>query len=94
MKKSPASQPPTVAMALMVGTMLVAGFTGLAAVVLPGFPLMLMTGAALLLFFAAQYFLWARWLFPIVQRWESESVPQPDVSTDAASVNVPQIPQG
>ena len=66
------SQPPTVAIALIVAFFLSAGFIGMAAVVLPGVLLMLVSGAALLLFFVAQYFLWARWMFPIVQRWERE----------------------
>jgi uncharacterized membrane protein YedE/YeeE len=33
---------------------------------------MVVGGFGLLLAFVAQYFLWARWMFPIVQRWELE----------------------
>ncbi len=72
MKKSPASQPPTVAIALMVAFVLAASFLGIMAVVLPGVLLMVLAGLGLLLAFVAQYFLWARWMFPIVQRWERE----------------------
>jgi uncharacterized membrane protein YedE/YeeE len=69
-KKSDSSQPPTVAIALMAAFILGAGFIGMTAVVLPGVLLMVVAGFGLLLFFVAQYFLWARWMFPIVQRWE------------------------
>jgi hypothetical protein len=70
------SQPPTVAIALMVALLLSMGFIGLVAVVLPGVLLMLLAGFGMLLFFVAQYFLWARWMFPIVQRWEREQNPE------------------
>jgi hypothetical protein len=39
-------------------------------------------GFGLLLLFVAQYFLWARWMFPIVQRWERE---KSDAETSAAN---------
>ncbi len=72
MKKQSPSQPPTVAIALMAGFFLVAGLIAMTAVVIPGVLLMVVGGLALLLTFVAQYFLWARWMFPIVQRWEQE----------------------
>ena len=73
MKKKPdASHPPTVAIALMAGFILAAGFIAMTAVVIPGVLLMVVGGFGLLLAFVAQYFLWARWMFPIVQRWEQE----------------------
>jgi len=75
-KKPDAYQPPTVAIALMVGFILAAGFTAMTAVVIPGVLLMVVGGFGLLLAFVAQYFLWARWLFPIVQRWEQEKEQQ------------------
>ena len=56
----------------MVAFVLAASFLGIMAVVLPGVLLMVLAGLGLLLAFVAQYFLWARWMFPIVQRWERE----------------------
>ena len=67
------SHPPTVALALFVGTGLSAAFVGLAAVVIPGILLMVVAGFGLLLFFVLQYFLWAKWLYPVVVRMERES---------------------
>ncbi len=73
MKKKPeASQPPTVAIALMVAFVLGAAFIGLTAVVIPGVLLMVVAGAGLVLLFVVQYFLWARWMYPIVQKWEQD----------------------
>ena len=54
----------------MVLVMLSAGLIGIVAVVIPGVLLMVIAGFGLLLMFAAQYFLWARWLYPIVVRME------------------------
>jgi VIT1/CCC1 family predicted Fe2+/Mn2+ transporter len=71
-KKQDSSQPPTVAIALIAGFFMVAGLIAMTAVVIPGVLLMVVGGFALLLTFVAQYFLWARWMFPIVQRWERE----------------------
>lgn len=82
MKKSESSQPPTVALALMTALVLAAGFIALVAVVIPGVLLMVVAGFGLLLLFVAQYFLWARWMFPIVQRWEQE---KSDAETAAAN---------
>lgn len=56
----------------MTALVLAAGFIGLVAVIIPGVLLMVVAGFGLLLLFIAQYFLWARWMFPIVQRWEQE----------------------
>ena len=73
MKNKPVpTQPPTVAIALMVAMTLALGFIGMVAVVIPGVLLMVLGGFGLLMMFVAQYFLWARWLFPIVQRMERE----------------------
>jgi len=69
------AQPPTVAIALFVGFVLIAAFTGLAAVVIPGVLLMVLAGFGLLIFFVLQYFLWAKWLYPIVMKMEAESPP-------------------
>lgn len=71
------SQPPTVALALFVGTGLSAAFVGLVAVVIPGILLMVVAGFGLLLFFVLQYFLWAKWLYPVVVRLERESTADP-----------------
>jgi len=83
LKNSESSQPPTVALALMTALVLAAGFIALIAVVIPGVLLMVVAGFGLLLLFVAQYFLWARWMFPIVQRWEKE---KSDAETAAANV--------
>lgn len=56
----------------MTAFILAAGFVSLVAVIIPGVLLMVVAGFGLLLLFVAQYFLWARWMFPIVQRWEQE----------------------
>ena len=73
MRNKPApTQPPTVAIALMVAMTLAIGFIGIVAVVIPGVLLMVLGGFGLLMMFVVQYFLWARWLFPIVQRMERE----------------------
>lgn len=69
------AQPPTVAIALFVGFVLTAAFTGLAAVVIPGVLLMVLAGFGLLLFFVLQYFMWAKWLYPIVMKMEADSSP-------------------
>jgi fatty acid desaturase len=71
-KKPEASQPPTVAIALMVAFVLGAAFIGLTAVVIPGVLLMVVAGAGLVLLFVVQYFLWARWMYPIVRKWEQD----------------------
>ena len=77
--KKPAKQPPTVAIALMVGCMMTMCFVAIVAAVLPQVLFMVVTGAGLVLFFVAQYFLWARWMYPIVVRMEQ------DAERDAAS---------
>jgi fatty acid desaturase len=66
----------------MTALVLAAGFIALIAVVIPGVLLMVVAGFGLLLLFVAQYFLWARWMFPIVQRWEKE---KSDAETAAAN---------
>ena len=66
----------------MTAFVLTAGFVALVAVVSPGVLLMVVAGFGLLLLFVAQYFLWARWMFPIVQRWERE---KSDAETSAAN---------
>jgi hypothetical protein len=71
--KKPASQPPTVAIALMVACMLAISFIAIVAAVLPQVLFMVATGAGLVLFFVAQYFVWARWMYPIVVRMEQDA---------------------
>ncbi len=72
--KKPASQPPTVAIALMVACMLAISFIAIVAAVLPQVLFMVATGAGLVLFFVAQYFVWARWMYPIVVRMEQKAL--------------------
>ena len=68
--RQPESSPPTIAFALMTLLVLGGGFIGLVSMVLPQFLFVIACGFGLVLFFAGQYFLWARWLFPIVRQWE------------------------
>jgi uncharacterized membrane protein YedE/YeeE len=70
----------------MTAFVLAAGFVALVAVVIPGVLLMVIAGFGLLLLFVAQYFLWARWMFPIVQRWEQEKS-----DAEAAAANVTPV---
>lgn len=72
-KQPPADQPPTVAIALFVGFILCAAFVALVAVVIPGVLLMVVAGLGMVVFFVLQYFLWARWLYPIVMKMEADS---------------------
>lgn len=72
--RPPETQPPTVAIAVFVGFVLTAAFVGLTAVVIPGVLLMVVAGFGMLLFFVLQYFLWAKWLYPIVMRIEADSL--------------------
>lgn len=72
-KQPAAAQPPTVAIALFVGFVLSAAFVALVAVVIPGVLLMVVAGLGMVVFFVLQYFLWARWLYPIVMRMEADS---------------------
>lgn len=72
-KQPPPSQPPTVAIALFIGFILSAAFVALVAVVIPGVLLMVAAGLGMVVFFVLQYFLWARWLYPIVMRMEADS---------------------
>jgi hypothetical protein len=72
LKNHEPSQPPTIAIAMIVAFLLTGGFVAMAAVVLPGVLLMVLAGFGLMMMFVAQYFLWAKWLFPVVQRWERE----------------------
>lgn len=78
----PQSQTMTVPIALFVGLVLSAAFIGLVAVVLPGVLLMAVAGGGMLVFFVLQYFLWAKWLYPIVMKMET----QPQAQTDRKTV--------
>ncbi|MCA9058011.1 MAG: hypothetical protein KDA85_05910, partial [Planctomycetaceae bacterium] len=51
---------------------LIAGITGLVAVVLPAALLMVIAVFGLGLFFVAQYFLWARWMYAWLMKKEAE----------------------
>jgi len=83
--RPPKQEVPTVAIALMLGGGLAMAFFGLIAVVIPGAAQM---GAAVLLliaFFAAQYFLWGRWLHAYVvekERRKNEGSGQDEAAGD------------
>lgn len=79
MKKPETTRPPTVALAMLVAFVLAAGLIAMTAVILPGVLLMVVAGFGLMIFFVAQYFLWARWMFPIMQRWEQEKSSREDL---------------
>lgn len=66
----PESAPPTIAFALITLLVVGGGFVGLVSMVLPQFLFVIVCGLGVIIFFAAQYFLWARWLYPIVRQWE------------------------
>lgn len=68
----PRRQPPTVAVGLMAVLMVSLGFLAMAAAVMPQFLLMVLVGLGMVLFFAVQYFAWARWLYPRLVRAEQE----------------------
>ena len=72
------SQPPTVAIALIVAFFLSLGFMGIVAAVLPGPAIfsILKFGFFALLFFVAQYFLLAKWMLPLAKRLEQEQHPE------------------
>ena len=84
------AQPPTVAIALFVGFVVSAAFTGLVAVVIPGVLLMVLAGFGMLIFFVLQYFLWARWLYPIVMKMEAVSPPDHALHPDNMPVKNPE----
>ncbi len=71
----------------MAAFVLVAGFVALVAVIIPGVLLMVVAGFGLLLLFVAQYFLWARWMFPIVQRWEQEKSDAESLTANAPPID-------
>ena len=71
--RQPEAQPPTVAIALFAGFVISAAFVGLAAIVIPAVLLMVLAGFGMLFFFVLQYFLWAKWLYPIVMKMEADS---------------------
>ncbi len=71
----------------MAAFVLAAGFVALVAVVIPGVLLMVVAGFGMLLLFVGQYFLWARWMFPIVQRWEQEKLDAEKLAVNVTSVD-------
>ena len=70
--RKPQQQPPTVLIGLMAIGAFSLAFIGMAAVVMPQFLLMILVGIDMVLFFAAQYFVWGRWLYPMVLRQEQQ----------------------
>lgn len=70
--RQPQQQPPTVLIGLMAIGACSLAFIGMAAVVMPQFLLMVLVGIGMVLFFAAQYFIWGRWLYPLVVRQEQQ----------------------
>ena len=85
-KQPPAAQPPTVAIALFIGFILSAAFVALVAVVIPGVLLMVVAGLGMVVFFVLQYFLWARWLYPIVMKMEADSDAKINIAVSSATI--------
>lgn len=85
-KQPPAAQPPTVAIALFIGFILSAAFVALVAVVIPGVLLMVVAGLGMVVFFVLQYFLWARWLYPIVMKMEADSDAKINTAVSSATI--------
>ncbi len=85
-KQPPAAQPPTVAIALFIGFILSAAFVALVAVVIPGVLLMVVAGLGMVVFFVLQYFLWARWLYPIVIKMEADSDAKINTAVSSATI--------
>ncbi|MBC7965463.1 MAG: hypothetical protein H7Z17_05990 [Fuerstia sp.] len=88
--RQPEAQPPTVAIALFVGFVLTAAFVGLTAVIIPGVLLMVVAGFGMVLLFVLQYFLWAKWLYPIVIKMEADSLTASSLSTDNSQPENPE----
>lgn len=88
-RKDPASQPPTVAIALMVGFALLMGFVGLVSIVIPGAALMLLAMILLSGFFVAQYFVWGRWLHRYVVAKDLEEQQRLEQSSRPSGLDVP-----
>lgn len=78
MNHRPSGSPPTVAIALIVFSLLAGGFIALLSVVIPGAGLMVLAGLMLVLIFAAQYFLWGKWLYRYVLESERNKPPEPE----------------
>lgn len=74
--RQPQQQPPTVLIGLMAFAAFSLAFIGMAAVVMPQFLLMMLVGIGMVVFFAAQYFVWGRWLYPLVLRQEQQKEKQ------------------
>lgn len=88
-RKDPASQPPTVAIALMVGFALVIGFVGLISVVIPGAAMMMLALILLSGFFVAQYFVWGRWLHRYVVAKDLEERQRQEESARPSGLDLP-----
>jgi hypothetical protein len=90
LNQQPVNQPPTVAIALFIGFILSAAFVALVAVVIPGVLLMVVAGMGMVVFFVLQYFLWARWLYPIVMKMEADSDAQISAATVSSATITPE----
>ena len=88
-RRDPAAQPPTVAIALMVGFALVIGFVGLVSIVIPGAAMMLLAIILLSGFFVAQYFVWGRWLHRYVVAKDLEERQRLEESARPSGLDIP-----
>ncbi len=74
MSKAPPGNPPTVAIALAVFLLMAFGFVALLSIVIPGAGLMVLAALMLGLMFAAQYFIWGKWLYKYVVEKERKEL--------------------
>lgn len=91
-KRDPVTPPPTVAIALFVGFVLMIGFVSLVSIVIPGAGMMLLAILVLSAFFVAQYFLWGRWLHRYVVDQERKSTSKSEDALTAKTDVLPNDP--
>lgn len=71
-KNNLGNQPPTVLFGLMTGAMLSAAFLAMMAAIIPQLLLLVLVAAGSIAFLTLQYFAWARWLYPLVVKFEEQ----------------------
>lgn len=69
----PASEVPTIPLALLLVLVCCGGFFGLLSLVFPGAGMLGVALVVLSLFFVAQYFVWGRWIYAWAVRKEYEA---------------------
>ncbi|MBL8815309.1 MAG: hypothetical protein JNL58_04720 [Planctomyces sp.] len=85
MSKAPPGSPPTVAIAFAVFLLMASGFIALLSIVIPGAGLMVLAALMLGLMFAAQYFIWGKWLYKYVVEKERKELELQAAHTDKSN---------